>query len=152
MSRLALFGVVVLLLVSGCEKKPQVTWEAYSPETLDDASRSGQPIVAYFYAAWCPPCYKLKEKTFSDPRVIDALAPFRKIKFDMSWKRSEEVLGLNRRFRVRALPEIHLISHSDEVTEGLRIRGFVGPDRFLSIMDQFRNRQIPYQTPADSSY
>ncbi len=140
MIRIVKRGLVFAILISGlaCGPKYQVKWEPYTPEGMAEARKSGRPVLAYFYAAWCPPCYKLKEKTFSDLRVIEALELFRRIKVDMSYRESKRVRAVSAEFGIDGLPTILFMDANGNPVETFRFRGFIPAEEFLQNVERFK--------------
>ena len=125
-------------LLFGCKPYSGVVWQEYQPELMSQAVQSGQPVVAYFYAAWCGPCHAMKEYTFSDPRVIEALSGFTRIKVDMSFIHSKKIVEIADRYHVESFPTvIFLDQKGDEV---FRTRGFLSADALLNRLNQYRDK------------
>jgi len=132
LNRLFSFSLFLFMITSflGCEPAHQVKWEDYTPERMNAALDSGKPTVAYFYAAWCGPCMKLKYETFRDERVVAALAHFEKIKVDMSYSRSEKIQKIGAQYGVQGLPTI--VFYDAQGKEVNRFGGFMSASRFLN--------------------
>jgi len=139
-----ILGLAIITTLSGlpgCGPKVQVHWEKYSPEMMAEAKAAGKPVVMYFYAAWCPPCYTLKEKTFSQTEVIRTLDPFSRLKVDMSFRHSDKVRALAVQFQIRSYPSILFFDPAGNEIKELRIEGFVPPNTLetvaTTILDEF---------------
>jgi len=148
-------GLAILLVsfalgvLPGCGPKNQVQWEKYGPEKLAEASLAGKPVILYFYAAWCQPCHALKEKTFSDPEVIQALEPYARIKVDMSFNKSDKIKKIASQFRIEAYPSILFYNPEGNEVNSLRQQGFIPPQRVLQVTRNMRqNFDIPVTAPA----
>lgn len=48
------------------------------------ASQQGRPVMLDFYADWCVSCKVMERNVFSDPSVIQALAPYTLLQIDMT--------------------------------------------------------------------
>ncbi len=59
-------------------------WTPYSPQALEQARQEGKPVVIDFWATWCLACKELEHKTFSDPRVKEALKDVVTLQVDMT--------------------------------------------------------------------
>lgn len=124
--------MILFLAITGCEPANQVKWESFSKEKMAEAAQLQKPVVAYFHAAWCPYCYKLKEKTFSDLQVIATLEPYSRLKCDMSYVRSKETMEISRQYQVQGVPTIIFFNQDGKPVK--RFSGFVPPDEFLEII------------------
>ena len=139
-------GVLLFLLATGCSPKAQVKWISYTPEKMQEAISSGQPVFAYFYAAWCHPCVQLREHTFTDPRVIAALELYRRIKVDMSFIHSAPVEKISETYRVNGMPT--LILFGPDGKEFYHQAGYMNADRLLKILQDFRHAyKLPEPAP-----
>ncbi len=131
--------VCIVLSGFGCDGGPNVKWESYTPEIMAASLKSGKPTVAYFYAAWCGPCMKLKYTTFSDPKVVNALEPFNRIKVDMSYVRSsKQIQGIAGRYKIESFPSVLFFNSKGE--EMTRLYGFVPANQFLYLLETYRNQ------------
>lgn len=136
-SRISLFILLVIAFL-GCNKGPQVKWTAYSPEVMAAAKAAGKPAVIDFYAAWCGPCMKMKETTFKEPRVIEALEAFERVKMDMSFNRSEKIEKISDEFEINGLPTMIFFDGSGK--EQARLSGFISADRLLKTVSQLKKQ------------
>ena len=132
----ALALAVSVLLFSACEPREQVKWDSFNAEKLEAAKAGGKSSLVYFYAAWCAPCMKMKYDTFTDPRVIEALGGFARLKADMSFSRSKKVQELSYAFQIRAIPTMIWIDSSGR--ERSRMLGYISAEQLLSYLDMFR--------------
>lgn len=112
--------------------KSGMVWEKYHTGILEEASSSGQPVILDFYADWCIPCHELDQFTYSDPRVLAILQPFRKIKVDTTSEEAEETREVISRFAVFGVPTIIFLDEKGLEVPGLRMNGFVPPEEFAS--------------------
>jgi thioredoxin:protein disulfide reductase len=112
--------------------KSGMVWEKYHAGILEEASASGQPVILDFYADWCIPCHELDQFTYSDPKVVAVLQPFRKIKVDATSSDTDETREVIRRFEVFGVPTIIFLDEKGREVSSLRMNGFVAPEEFLS--------------------
>jgi len=111
--------------------KGGVVWEKYRAGILEETAASGQPVILDFYADWCIPCHELDQFTYSDPKVVEALKHFRKVKVDATSADSEETSEVIRRFDVFGVPTVVFLDRKGQEVSDLRMNGFVPPEEFL---------------------
>ncbi|HEY7114677.1 MAG TPA: cytochrome c biogenesis protein CcdA [Thermoanaerobaculia bacterium] len=108
-------------------------WKPYVPETV---ARTGRAAVVDFAATWCIPCLELDEKTFTDPRVREALARRDLWKADMTRTAAPEVVALAEKYRILGVPTVLFLDADGREREELRLVGFEGPDEFLKRLEK----------------
>jgi thiol:disulfide interchange protein DsbD len=108
-------------------------WKPYAAETV---AKSGRAAVVDFAATWCIPCLELDEKTFSDPRVREALARRDLWKADMTRTAAPEVVALADKYRILGVPTVLFLDAQGREQEELRLVGFESPDEFLKRLEK----------------
>jgi thiol:disulfide interchange protein DsbD len=103
-------------------------WRPYEAERI---ASLGKPSVIDFAAAWCVPCRELDEKTFSDPRVREALGKRELYKADLTRAGSADVTELSRKYAILGVPTIVFLDASGRERTDLRLVGFESADAFL---------------------
>ncbi|HEY2798832.1 MAG TPA: cytochrome c biogenesis protein CcdA [Thermoanaerobaculia bacterium] len=104
-----------------------------------DASRvaaAGRATVVDFSASWCLPCLELDRKTFSDPRVREALARRGLFKADMTQARAEETIALAQQYEILGVPTVIFLDESGKERRELRLVGFEEPGEFLKRLER----------------
>ena len=130
----AVVGVSAILFLgaAGWFARPKpgsgLAFDAYDAARVSAAAR---PAMIDFSADWCAPCHELEERTFSDPRVRQALAGRALFKADMTRQDSPEAIELSTRFNVQGMPTIVFLDAAGHEVPGSRLVGFEPPDRFL---------------------
>lgn len=79
-------------------------WLTSLPEAMDEAARSGQPVLIDFWATWCKNCLYMDKTTFRDPAVTNRLARYVKVKFQAEDIQAESTRAVLDRFGVVGLP------------------------------------------------
>ncbi|HSE62427.1 MAG TPA: cytochrome c biogenesis protein CcdA [Thermoanaerobaculia bacterium] len=102
-------------------------WQPYAAEVVG----AGRPAVIDFSADWCLPCLELEKKTFSDPRVAEALSRRALLKADMTKIGSPEAVALAERFGILGVPTVIFLDGSGKERQDLRLVGFENAERFL---------------------
>lgn len=137
-------SIATLLLVGGVafaiprSQGEGVRWDRYDERTLAAAAAAGKPVVIDFYATWCLPCKELDEKTFSDPRVVDSLDRFVRVKADLTVTTDEKTKALTAKYGVLGVPTILFLDASGNERKDLRLTGFENADAFLKRAGQVR--------------
>ena len=104
-------------------------WAPYDPAKI---AAAGRPALVDFSASWCLPCIELDKKTFSDPRVREALARRGLYKADMTKAAAAETMALAEKFGILGVPTVIFLDASGQERKDLRLVGFEEPDAFLA--------------------
>ncbi|HRX51626.1 MAG TPA: thioredoxin family protein [Candidatus Krumholzibacteria bacterium] len=105
-----------------------IRWFSYE-DGLKRAAETGRPIVIDFHADWCKWCKELDKKTFTDPRVIQAMNErFVPVSVD-----TEADKATAAKYQVQSLPTMWFLTHEGERIDALP--GFVDADNFTIILD-----------------
>jgi thiol:disulfide interchange protein len=79
-------------------------WYASLDDGLQQAQRTGQPVLIDMWATWCKNCLTMDRTTLVDPSVTSALAHYVKIKFQAEDPDDPAVKDTMRRFDAVGLP------------------------------------------------
>ena len=139
--RVAILSILVFHLSCG-NGGPEISWQPYSPDILNQARQEGRPVILDFYAEWCVPCHELERYTFSDERVIEATGPFLTVRADVTDYESLDSEGLSleseplrRQFNMIALPTVVFIDAQGNEVQEARVTGYLDPEDLLPLME-----------------
>jgi thiol:disulfide interchange protein DsbD len=108
-----------------------IAWQAFSPETLAEASRAGRPALVDFTARWCLPCRENDTMTFVDPMVTKEAERFAMLRADVTEMTQDREEWMSR-FQVLGVPTIVLFGPSG--AEEARTVGFIEAKRLATLM------------------
>ena len=125
-------------------------WRGFGPsaadaswyQTLDEgiftSEASNKPMLVLYTADWCPPCQKLKKKTFSDSEVRTYLkANFVQVKIDLSNKFGSNN-AIAQEYGIQSIPA--MIIYASDRSEVSRLSGYQSPGELLRWLDSNRDR------------
>jgi thiol:disulfide interchange protein DsbD len=88
------------------------------------ASSQGKPVMLDFYADWCVSCKEMEKYTFSDPRVIDALANTHLLQADVTANDDIDQALLQGHFGLPGPPAIIFYDSDGHERKNYRLVGF----------------------------
>ena len=103
--------------------------EALQP-FLDEAKRTGKPLLLDFYADWCISCKEMEIKTFQNAAVAKKMQDFILVQADVT-RNTAEHQTLLKQYGLFGPPGILLFNPAGEEQINQRVVGFMPPDRFL---------------------
>jgi thiol:disulfide interchange protein DsbD len=119
-------AAAVLILAAGgafgyvTADRPEVQWEPWTPDALEQAKAEGRPVLLYFGADWCFPCKVWRYGTFRNPRVIEASRDFKRIEADLTHLEEGPMKDFARRFNSVNPPGVFVIRGDGEVAASYR--------------------------------
>lgn len=128
-------ALAIVFLTFMLRPREHVEWEAYAAREIDMAREAKKPVVIDFYADWCIPCHELERFTYSNPKVIEALAPFTRLKVDATDPTTPQAVEPIERFDVSGVPTILFLDREGHEVQGTRITGYVPPQEFLESVE-----------------
>jgi len=134
------FGVTLVvlgLLVYGAWPQPvELPFKNYDPALLQAAQKAGKPVFVDFSASWCLPCKELEIKTFSDPKVHEALKGWVLLKADLTQYSSAPVEELKKTYGIMGVPTLVFVGTDGQERKDIRAVGFVTSREFLQKISQ----------------
>jgi thiol:disulfide interchange protein DsbD len=103
---------------------------------LSQARAAGQPVMLDYYADWCVDCIRMENSTFADPRVRQILSNFVMIQVDVTDPRNSTTNALKKRYGVYGPPAMLFFDTVGKELKELRRYGFMGPDEFITHINQ----------------
>lgn len=88
----------------------QGSWE----EALKKAEQEDKLIFLDAYAAWCGPCKRMEQNTFSHPKVGNYFNE-KFINFKMDMERDPNGVRLSRKFSLTSYPSLYFVDKTEEL-------------------------------------
>ena len=102
---------------------------------LNDAKMNGQAVMLDLYADWCSACIQYEKNTFTDPGVISALSPIRRLQIDMS-ENSDWKNAFQNEMNIVGLPTIVFVDQEGQELESERVTGYLDAPAFESHIEK----------------
>ena len=127
----------------------EIAWRAWGDEPFAEARAAGKPVLLAISAVWCHWCHVMDETSYSDPRVIAAIADgFVAVRVD-----NDRRPDVNRRYNMGGWPTIAFLTAAGEVLTGAT---YLPPDQLLTVLARVReyhaeHRLDPVGSDADAA-
>jgi thiol:disulfide interchange protein len=121
---------VVALAVRAMRPDEIVPWREDFAAAQTEARTAGKPMLAYFTAAWCGPCQRMRSTTWADRDVEAALQDYVPVKIDI-----DRQPDLAMRYQVQAVPTMIVLRQDGEIDKV--ITGLLQPSDFISWLNRF---------------
>jgi len=102
------------------------------------AQEQSKPILVDAWAEWCASCLDLKKKTFSDPKVKEALADVVTVEIDMDAPENEWIWD---EYEIRGLPWVAWFPPGETKKPDWLLAGFEPPEIFLKRIEGAASEQ-----------
>jgi uncharacterized protein len=110
----------------------EIAWQPWGHDAFDEARRAGKPVLLAISAVWCHWCHVMDETTYSDSRVLSAIAAdYVAVRID-----NDRRPDLNRRYNMGGWPTVAFLTASGEVLTGAT---YLPPDQFLTALERVRD-------------
>ena len=106
-----------------------IPWRFDLSTAQAEARKSHRPVFAYFTAAWCGPCKRMKSTTWADNTVRDAMEKFVPVKIDVDAQAT-----VARQFGVDSMPTYLIFSENGELLR--RLSGMMPPEQMVGWLER----------------
>ena len=104
---------------------------------LEDARRSGKPVILDYYATWCTDCERMEQSTFRDPAVRSAIrARFVALQADVT-ESGVDSSAMKKRFGVYGPPALVFLRADGAREADKPFYGYHSPSELLEILSAF---------------
>ncbi|MBX8576463.1 protein-disulfide reductase DsbD [Pseudomonas cichorii] len=107
-----------------------ITTSAELERALSEARNAGKPLLLDWYADWCISCKVIEHEVLPDPGVVEKLAGYSLIRFDMTDSNAEQRALLDR-YKLFGPPALFFFSKSGEELENVRVIGEIDAPAFI---------------------
>lgn len=103
-------------------------------QLMDEARRSGKPVLVDFYASWCTDCVRMEQTTFRNPEVRQAMQRFVRLKVDLEDPNNDNAKKIKKHFAIFGPPAMLFFGRNGEAQKNLNFYGYKKTDELIAIL------------------
>ena len=107
-----------------------IQWESSIQAAVNQAQRSGLPIVVQVSAPWCPHCQRMKQETWTNPQLAGLINQ----NFVAVTVNSDEQRDFVRQMGIKSLPTTLIVAPDLKIMN--RVQGFQSAQQLLRLMSR----------------
>ncbi len=135
---LAIAAIVVFSIIfwSASRTGPNdLGWPTDFAQAKARAAAEHKPILVLFSASWCPPCQKMKQYTWPDPKLKDLVASrFVPVYLDVD---RHEIATIAQQFGVSGIPHVNVADSNGKPLENASVVGFRSASEMLGFLGRY---------------
>ena len=106
----------------------KIPWQADLAAARERSAKENKPVLAYFTASWCGPCQRMKQGTWNDSGVADAVnGRYLPVMIDI-----DQQSAVAREFGVQAIPRVEVIQPNGD--RRTLAEGYAEPDQMVALL------------------
>lgn len=121
---------------AGADSGNDVQWQAYSPDLVEELSRSGRPVFVDFTADWCLTCKANEIRLFSSDKVKDRIQEMDVALVQGDWTKKDPVITKALEAYGRSSVPLYLLYDGNGGSEPKVLPQVLSPDAFIEYLDE----------------